>query len=81
MMTATPTPKQVRFHYKRVMRLQTKLAKAMCDAHNAGVIQYHPDKFSEESPGHPNYETYSRLIDTTEKALAQAMRLEIMNEK
>lgn len=71
-----PTPKQVRYHYRRVQRAYEKLANALNDAHNCDVLVY--ENYPDESPCSTNYQTKQRMDKTMEKALAQAMRDEIM---
>lgn len=75
-----PTPKQVRFHYGKVMKLYRKLESALNDAHNADVIEYPSDKFADEAPCYLVYKLQDRIRKTTEKALAQAMRSEITSK-
>lgn len=70
-----PTPKQVRYHYNRVMKLNHKLARALIDAHNADVIQY--EGYDMVSPCQANSECRERIKKTCEKQLAQAMHDEI----
>lgn len=76
-----PTPIQVRYHYRRVMRAWWKLHKALTAAHDAKVLIYDKDKFGEESPCATNYKTADRIEITTEKQLAKAMRDEIMKDE
>lgn len=47
----------------------------MSEAHRAGVLQYLD--YAEESPCQTNYETWTRILKTTEKSLVNAMREEI----
>lgn len=75
-----PTPRQVRFHYGKIMRLHHRLANALTEAHSAGVIKYDddlPNSYTELAPCWAHWECHKRIISTTEKALAQAMRQEI----
>lgn len=76
-----PTPKQVRFHFKRVENAWYRLLDAMTDAHNADVIVYDSTKYVEEGPCKAHRETKERFLKTTEKVLAQAMREEIRKSK
>lgn len=76
-----PTPKQVRYHFGRIARLRHRLQCALNAAHDAGVIEYEPSKYDEESPCSTLYETWNRIKRTTEKKLAQAMRDEIAGKK
>lgn len=69
-----PTPKQVRYHYARMVKLRWKLQQALTDAHNADVIAYDDSK---DSPCEALSECWARIKRTTEKQLAQAMREEI----
>ena len=73
-----PTPKQVRYHYKKCRTLFEKLERALRDAHEAGVIQYDQTNYVLESPCPLVFDADRRLDKTTEKALANAMRWEIM---
>jgi len=68
-----PTPKQVRYHYKRVMRCRAKLERAMYEANK--YIFETPNY--ETSPFKSLYELGTRIRDTTIKALASAMHDEI----
>lgn len=70
-----PTPKQTRHHYEKITRAYRALSKALNDAHNAKVLVY--EDYREESPCYTKYEMEDRILKTTEKALAQAMRDEI----
>lgn len=71
-----PTPKMVRYHYRRLRRAWYQLQKALDDAHNADVIKY--EKYQEQSPCQTNWETKTRINATTEKQLAEAFRDEIL---
>lgn len=75
-----PTPKQVRFHYKKIMFHQEKLRAALNDAHDAGVIEYDSKLYAEQSPCKTNFQTYDRIKLTTESTRAQAIHEEIMGE-
>lgn len=74
-----PTPKQVRFHYNKIATLRSRLAHALNDAHDAGVLQY--EKYTEESPCCTLVDTWERIKKTNEKQLAQAMREEIRKSR
>lgn len=76
-----PTPKQVRFYYRQINSAYERLQTALNNAHARGVIKYNKEKFNEESPCHMLWEVDDRIRKTTEKALAQAMREEIMEIK
>lgn len=71
----SPTPKQVRYHYGKIMSLHRKLAHALNRAHAAKVLVY--TSYQEESPCSTHYQTDDRIDKTCEKALANAMRQEI----
>jgi hypothetical protein len=73
-----PTPKQVRYHYGRVMRAHDKLDAALRAAHFAGVIQY--TGWEGVAPCQSHYETEERIKITTQKALAYAMHREILTK-
>jgi hypothetical protein len=75
-----PTPKQVRFHYKRLRYRWWLLQKALNDAHNANVIEYEDGKFNEQAPCRTSSELRDRINLTTEKARARAFRDECMDE-
>lgn len=72
-----PTPKQVRYHYGKLRNLRFKFIVALNEAHQANVIQY--DDYQSQSPCKTFGETWQRVLATTEKQLAQAMREEIEN--
>lgn len=76
-----PTPKQVRFHYARVVKAHDALQAALNDAHRAGVIDYPDDKFSDEAPCKTHWQTWGRNVATTERQLANAMRTEILRNR
>lgn len=73
-----PTPKQVRFHFHKLASLRYRLMGALNDAHEAGVIVYDHKEYYENSPCKTLFETWDRVLATTEKQLAKAMRDEIM---
>lgn len=70
-----PTPKQVRYHYGRIERAHDRLQEALNAAHNAEVLKY--TDFDNQSPCKTHNQTWERILATTEKQLAQAMRREI----
>lgn len=72
-----PTPKQVRYHYRRLRRAWYQLQKALDDAHNAEVIEYE-EAYSVAAPCSTNFETKKRIEATTEKQLAKAFREEVL---
>lgn len=74
-----PSPKQVRYHYGRVIRLHDRLHNALIDAHNAGIIEY--SGWDGVAPCQSHSETEKRIVATTQKALACAMRREILYGK
>lgn len=74
-----PTPKQVRFHFGRIERAHNRLQDALNEAHNANVLVY--TDYETQSPCKTNSETWKRILDTTEKQLASAMRQEIRSGK
>lgn len=74
----TPTPKQVRSHFRRLSRLRYQLQRALDRAHEAEVIEY--QDYKTQSPCQSLYETWERIKQTTEKSLAQALRDEIHRE-
>lgn len=74
-----PTPKQVRYHYARVSALRWKLGQALNDAYNADVISY--TDHETQSPCKMLGECWSRFKQTTNSALADAMREEIDNDR
>ncbi len=73
-----PTPKQVRFHFKRIMNLQSKLGRALREAYFAKVIVHVDDPTG--SPCDSNYLTRKKIMDTCKTQLADAMANEILNE-
>ncbi|CAB4169805.1 hypothetical protein UFOVP903_22 [uncultured Caudovirales phage] len=74
-----PTVKQVRYHYKKVDALYTKLARALNEAHAAEVLVY--ADYVNESPCKLLFESEDRFNKTTEKQLADALRYELRTEK
>ena len=76
-----PTPKQTRYHYKRIRKAHNALTVALNEAHDARVLVYDSQEYKDESPCATNWQTEERIKATTEKALAQAMREEIMDHK
>lgn len=76
-----PTPKQVRYHYKKIHRLHNQLGEALNQAHNAGVIVYEQAKYTDEGPCYTHYKTWQRFRDTTKDQLANAMATEIVRDK
>lgn len=60
-------------------RAFNRLRDALNEAHNLEVIRY--DDYEAESPCKTNWETWKRIQNTTEKALAEAMRREINEGK
>jgi len=75
-----PTPKQVKEHYKRIKFHLYHLEQALNNAHDKEVVQYPPDKYSEESPCRMLAEVRNRIELTTQKARAAAFKTECMNE-
>jgi hypothetical protein len=75
-----PTPKQVRYHYKRMMYRWRQLQNALNDAHNASVIKYPDGAYRDEAPCASHWVTRDKIDATTEKNLANAMRSEIKKE-
>ena len=71
-----PTPKQVRYHYKRVMKLRSKLEAAMYQA-NKHIFET-PNY--ETSPFKSLYELETRIKEASIKARAEAMHDEILGE-
>jgi hypothetical protein len=76
----TPTPKQVRYHYKKLQSLYNKLQNEIFAAQRAGVIDYDTTEYLKLSPNIALSECHTRINSTTEKQLAAAMRIEIMKE-
>jgi hypothetical protein len=74
-----PTPKQVRFHFGRIERAHDKLQDALNAAHRADVLEY--TDFALQSPCKTHSDTWERILATTEKQLASAMRQEIRRSK
>jgi hypothetical protein len=74
-----PTPKQVRYHYKRIYNLRYRLSVALNDAHHADVIQY--TDYQTQSPCKSLSEMWERFKDSTKNTLWQAMREEIEGSK
>lgn len=75
------TPKQVRAIMKRIYYHQAKLQDALDEAHHKNIIAYNKDEegsYHKYAPCSPTYESRQRVEKTTEKALAQAMRTEII---
>lgn len=73
-----PTPKQVRYHYKRVMSAWYRLYAALRDAHNADVIIY--EGYEGVAPCETNNQTRERFRTSTKEQLATAMHEELMKE-
>ena len=73
-----PTPKSVRFHYKRLKRRLWLLEKALAEAHEADVIEYPDGNFAENAPCASASELRRRIEKTTEKSRANAFREECM---
>lgn len=75
------TPKQVRTIMKKIYYHQDKLQDALNEAHNKGIIAY-PEKeegsYFKYAPCAPAYECRERINKTTQLALAEAMKSEIM---
>ncbi len=80
-MSRSPTPKQVRYHFKRISNLHLKLGDAMNKAHNAGVIEYPDGTYNENAPCKTHWETWRRFEIATQKKCAEALRNEVMNGK
>lgn len=76
-----PTANQVRYHYKKIDKLISKLELAIWQAKDAGVLQYDQQSHAELSPMRPLYDVYTRFDNACEKQLAQAMRDEISRGK
>lgn len=74
-----PTPKQVRYYFGRIERAHDRLQEALNQAHNADVLVY--KDYGAESPCFTNNQTWERILATTEKQLASAMRQEIRNQR
>ena len=73
-----PTPKQVRHHYRELMKYRSRLQLALNRAHDAGVIVY--TDYATESPCSTLYETEKRIKATTEAARAKAIHDEVMRD-
>ena len=73
-----PTPKQVRHHFGRLSRAYRAMQAALNAAHDAEVLVY--KEYEEESPCFTNFQSWERILATTEKQLARAMREEIQSE-
>lgn len=75
------TPKQVREIMRKIYYHQEKLQDALTEAHNKGIIKYEDkeeNSYFKYAPCSPAWECRERVNKTTEKALAQAMKTEIM---
>lgn len=71
-----PTPKQVRHHFAKCIRLHRQYRRALQDAHNADVIVY-PDGVV--SPiCDTQWEVYRLFKQYTKDQLASAMETEIL---
>lgn len=75
-----PTPKQVREHYKKIRYHFYRLSTALHKAHAADVIVYPNNRYEEEGPCRSLEECRIRVEKTTEKARAEALRIEVMRE-
>lgn len=72
-----PTLKQCRYHFKKIARARYALANALNDAHNANVIEY---KDQVDSPCDSLWECWERVGRTTEKAMANALKGDVIKE-
>jgi hypothetical protein len=73
-----PTPKQVRYHYGRIMRAWDRLDEALRHAHIRDVIVY--SGWDGVAPCQSHMETEERIKKTCEKQLAKAMHSEIVTK-
>lgn len=71
-----PTVKQTKEAYAKLVRARRVFQKALDDAHHHEVIQY-SGPYSENAPCSSFHECWVRVIKTTEKQLASAMREEL----
>lgn len=65
-----------KLYYKMIYHAK-KLQEALNAAHEAKLIFYNPDKFSEESPCAALWKCEERINITTEKQIAMAFRADI----
>lgn len=73
-----PTAKQVRHHYKKIMRAWYRLDQALRDAHNANIIEY--EGYDGVAPCQSHGYTKDRVKKTTQKAIVEAFHREIIRE-
>lgn len=73
-----PTPKCVRYHYARVMKLRRKLDSAYRAAYRANVLKYGKDEHHVVC--NTLWESWLHFEEKTEKQLANAMKEEIRME-
>lgn len=71
-----PTAKQTKALYARLVRARRVFQRALDDAHHLELIQY-SGPYSELAPCHSFRECWARVVKTTEKQLASAMREEL----
>lgn len=76
-----PTPKQTRYHYKKVKNLFTRLEDALYKAHKAKVLNYVEAEYQTASPCPLVYDADHRFEECCKEALASAMKTEIMAGK
>lgn len=74
-----PSPKQVRYHYGRIMRLHERLDEALRRADRANVIEF--SGWDGVAPCQSHMVTKERIKATTQKSLAYAMHREILYGK
>lgn len=72
-----PTIKQTRESYAKLVRARRIFQRALNEAHHHEVIEYPAGTFRENAPCAAFDECWARVIKTTEKQLASAMREEL----
>lgn len=76
-----PTPKQVRYHYKKCSVLFDKLADALNEAHNKKVLEYEQEKYDTNSPCPLVYEAITRFNSCCRSSLYYAYKSEILHPR
>ncbi len=80
-----PTPKQVRYHYKKIARLERTLRRSLYEAYRANVVVYKFDKETEaEFKGHyvcnALEDMWQKFQRATNERLLEAYHSEVMQE-
>lgn len=77
-----PTPKQVRYHYKKIAKLRWRLSSALHEAYKADVLKYKNKEEDQEYQGHyvcnALEDMWQKFKRATDAQLVEAMRTEIM---